>query len=291
VKQVLTDFSDMVWKRIRGSVDGLADDEYFWEPAPGCWSIRQRADGSWRTDWPLPRPEPEPFTTIAWRLWHLIDMYGENRAPSWLGVPAQGDAIGIDAPDPSPPSSAETAIAMLERAHDRWEAHLALTDDALLAEPIGQGGPDFVTRPKAAYVLHMFDEQVHHGAEVALLRDLWRWQRAPAADDPTVERVIRNDATVLDDATPSAELVDTAASYARWELVTGFVERGAPVSTTGRTALHLAAGAGEVDVVKVLLGHGADPNAKDPEYHATPRQWADFLHHPKTAEFLKEHGA
>ena len=61
-----------------------------------------------------------------------------------------------------------------------------------------------------------------------------------------------------------------------------------PVSTTGRTALHLAAGAGELDVVKFLLAHGADPAVKDPEYHATPRQWADFLHHPDVAAYLKE---
>ena len=68
----------------------------------------------------------------------------------------------------------------------------------------------------------------------------------------------------------------------------GLVQRGAPVSTTGRTALHLAAGAGELEVVKTLLDHGADPAVKDPEFHATPRQWAEFLRRRHVAAYLVE---
>jgi hypothetical protein len=26
--------------QLRDRLDGLTDDEYFWEPAPGCWSVR-----------------------------------------------------------------------------------------------------------------------------------------------------------------------------------------------------------------------------------------------------------
>ena len=91
--------------------------------------------------------------------------------------------------------------------------------------------------------------------------------------------------------TPSSDLVDQAAGYGRWNLVIGLVQRGAPISTTGRTPLHLAAGAGELEVVKTLLDHGADPAATDPEFHATPRQWAEFLHHPPVAEYLREYAA
>jgi len=73
--------SDEVWERTRERLAGLTDEEYFWEPAPGCWSVRQRGDGRWAVDQAMPGPDPAPLTTIAWRLWHLIDMYGENRAP------------------------------------------------------------------------------------------------------------------------------------------------------------------------------------------------------------------
>ena len=144
-------------------------------------------------------------------------------------------------------------------------------------------GPEYADRTRAAYVLHMLDEFIHHGAEIALLRDLWRWQHTPS---PTIPASNGSSA-----ATRRARRVRRASRrppssstrpprYGRWDLVIGLVQRGAPVSTTGRTPLHLAAGAGELDVVKVLLDHGADPTAKDPEFHATPLQWAEFLRHP-----------
>jgi hypothetical protein len=290
MKRALVDASNDVWQRVRARVDGLSDAEYFWEPAPGCWSIRQRADGSWMADWPLPRPEPEPFTTIAWRLWHLIDMYGEDRAPKWLDVPPQGPPIGFDDPDGAPPATAAEAVALLDRAHDRWDAHLDITQNERLDESIGPvAGPEYADRTRAAYVLHMLDEFIHHGGEIALLRDLWRWQNTAVADDPEVEQVIRGDARVLDSFDPdrsAADLVDYAARYGRWDLVIGLVQRGARISTTGRTPLHVAAGAGELDVVKTLLDHGADPTATDPEFNATPRQWAEYLHHGTVAEYL-----
>ncbi len=295
VKRELVDLSDEVWRRTRARLVGLSDEEYFWEPTAGCWTVRQRADGTWMADWPLPRPDPEPFTTIAWRLWHLTDMYGENRAPEWLDVPAQGHPIGADDPAGAPPSTAVAAVALLERAHERWDAHLALVTEDRLAEPVGPvAGPQYAVRTRAAYVLHMLDEFIHHGAEIALLRDLWRWQNTTVADDPHLERVIRGDSSVLDDlgdTSPGADLVDQAARYGRWDIVVGLVERGVPLPTTGRTPLHLAAGAGELAVVKTLLDHGADPAATDPEFGATPLQWAEFLHREAVVDFLAERSA
>ena len=82
------------------------------------------------------------------------------------------------------------------------------------------------------------------------------------------------------------DLVDTAARYSRWELMIGLVERGAPLPATGLTPLHLAAGAGEVAVVQALLDLGADPAATDPQFHATPRQWARFLGRRRVVELL-----
>jgi len=76
---------DSHWRsQLRPRLDGLTDEEYFWEPVPGMWSIRPR---------------------------------GASAAP----VPVGGGAF-----------------------------------------------------------LHINREALHHGAEIALLRDLFRWRPAPA---------------------------------------------------------------------------------------------------------------
>jgi hypothetical protein len=289
-KAELVLLSDEVWERTRANLDGLTDDEYFWEPAPGCWSVRRRSDGRWRIDLAAPPPDPAPLTTIAWRLWHLIDMYGEDRAPQWLDVPAQGTPIGLDAPDAAPPATAAEALEMLERAHDRWDAHLHLVTEEQLALPIGPVGEDYAERTRTSYVLHMLDEFIHHGAEISLLRDLWRWQPDRLDGGSARERAIRGDMTLLDevDADQATELLDTAADNGRWELVLGLVERGARVRTDGRTPLHLAAGVGEVAVVQALLAHGGDPAGTDPVFEATPLQWARYLGQPATAAVLED---
>ena len=66
--------SDYVYQRTRSRVAGLTDDEYFWEPVSGCWTIRRTDSGAYRADsadWPVAVLRPAtgagdpPFTTIA----------------------------------------------------------------------------------------------------------------------------------------------------------------------------------------------------------------------------------
>src|SRR6185437_10039230 len=75
---------DWYWhKNLRPRLDGLTNEEYFWEPVRGCWSIRLcgtsaapmlEGSGEWTMDFasPDPEPAPAPVTTIAWRLAHII---------------------------------------------------------------------------------------------------------------------------------------------------------------------------------------------------------------------------
>lgn len=286
--------SDTVWDRTWRRLDGLTDEEYLWEPAPGCWSIRTRSDGRRFGEW-APIVYPDPFTTLAWRLWHLIDMYGEDRAPRFLDVPPQGQPIGTDAPDPTPPATAADALDQLQRAHARWDAHLALTDDERLAEAIGPVAENNVDETRAGYVLHMLDEFIHHGAEISLLRDLYRWQR-PVSTEPLTERAIRGDLSLLDElevagSETASELLNTAASFGRWTLVEEMIDRGVRPAGAGRTPAHTAAGAGELDLLRKLVDHGADLATRDPDFDATPLTWARFVHRPDVIAWLEEQGA
>ena len=281
--------SDTVWERTRRRLDGLTEEEYRWEPAPGCWSIRTRRDGTSFVEW-APIVHPDPFTTLAWRLWHLIDMYGEDRAPRWLDVPPQGEAVGVDAPDPAPPTTAADALDQLDRAHARWDAHLALVDDARLGALIGPVGGEYGDGTRAGYVLHMLDEFIHHGAEISMLRDLYRWQR-PISPDPLTERAIRGDDSLAADvasigAETASALLSTAASFGRWALVEELLEHGATPAVSGRTPAHTAAGAGELDLLRQLVDLGADLGARDDDFDSTPLTWARFMRRDHVVEWL-----
>ena len=165
----ITDLSDYVYQRTRSRLAGLTDDEYFWEPVPGCCTIRRTESGDCRAD-VADRPGTLPFTTIAWRLWHLIETYGGKRNPQWLGVERAPGGFEMD--DPAPPTAAE-AIAVLARAHHFWQDLLQELPAASWWEPLGPIAHEYAESSKAALVLHQLDEQIHHGAELGVLRDLY----------------------------------------------------------------------------------------------------------------------
>ena len=153
--------------QIRPRLVGLEDDEYFWEPAPGSWSIRPGADGSFAPDWVWPPPEPAPVTTIAWRLGHIW-MILAQRADFHFG----GRDLTMDKLDW--PGSAEAGLAALDGGFEAWTAGVAgLSEER--AETHSEGPPGTLDGqfPLWSVVLHVNREVIHHGAEVALLRDLY----------------------------------------------------------------------------------------------------------------------
>ncbi len=164
--------SDYAYQRTRGRLAGLTDEEYFWEPVPGCWTARRAESGDYRADYAAKVKVP-PFTTIAWRLWHLIGCYAEARNAAWLGLPQP--AGSVQPGDPAPGSAAE-AVAALERAGSFWHTLLEALPPEAWSEKLGPAAGPFADDDKTSLVLHQLDEQIHHGAELGVLRDLYRWQ-------------------------------------------------------------------------------------------------------------------
>ena len=177
----LVQLSDHVWDRTRTRLDGLTDKEYFWEPVPDCWSIRPDAAGALHPDWSQPG-EAAPVTTVGWRLCHLIVCYGARRNREWLGLPVELSADRFEMSAPAP-ATAGDALGALAAAHLEWDATLQSMTEATLDEPLGAVAGPFAGTPRTGFVLHMLDEFIHHGAEVALLRDLFRASSASGVSE------------------------------------------------------------------------------------------------------------
>ena len=54
-----------------------------------------------------------------------------------------------------------------------------------------------------------------------------------------------------------------------------------------RTPLHHTAAAGDVAALRLLVEHGADLEAIDPTFNATPLGWAEFFEKDEAAEYLR----
>lgn len=56
------------------------------------------------------------------------------------------------------------------------------------------------------------------------------------------------------------------------------------------TALHTTAESGAVDIARMLLGDGADPNIRDDKYDTTVLGWAEYCEQPQVAALMRERG-
>lgn len=83
------------------------------------------------------------------------------------GVPAWSSPSAI-------PGTAAAGVNALATAVAAWRRDLSSVDDQRLWEPMGPAAGVFAEQSVASFVEHIHDEFIHHSAEVALLRDLYR---------------------------------------------------------------------------------------------------------------------
>jgi hypothetical protein len=176
----LVDQLEWHWKhQLRPRLDGLTDDEYFWQPVPGCWTITRRGEssapmsrgtGEFTMDYAMPPYDREPVTTISWRLAHLIAVFGPPAAPHFDSRPADHPAVEYS-------GTAEGALRQLDEAHDAWIRDVRSLGAAGIARPQGaMSPPQYADAPMARLVMYNHVEVIHHGAEICLLRDLYLWK-------------------------------------------------------------------------------------------------------------------
>lgn len=158
---------DLTVERVLARLEGLTGEEYFWEPVPECMTVRRGDDGVFRAD-PLPPkyPVPAPFTTIAWRMYHI----GSDCLRCYLRF------FGGEAPEEDPrawPGAVPEAVATMTEDWSRFRARIAGLGDERLMRPMGELGGFYRDETYLQLGLHALDEVAHHGAELGLLRDLY----------------------------------------------------------------------------------------------------------------------
>lgn len=179
VGQQLAAQLDWHWQhQLRPRLDGLTDAEYFWEPVEGSWGLRRRGEatsamaagaGDYVLDFAWPEPVPAPVTTIAWRLGHIaVGVFGMRVASHFGGV-------AMDYPSVAWPETAGAALDFLDQQYAAWIGGVRGLSDEDLARPCGSTEP-YPDHPLGTLILHINREAIHHGAEIALLRDLYAWR-------------------------------------------------------------------------------------------------------------------
>jgi hypothetical protein len=164
-------------QQLRPRLDGLTDDEYFWQPVPGCWTISRRGEssaplsvgaGDFTIDSAEEPVSPEPVTTIAWRLGHLLAIFGPPGTPHFDRLASPPQELRF-------PGTAAEALRQLDEGHDAWLADVRLLGADGLTRPQGAlSPPQFADAPMARLIMYTHLEVIHHGAEICLLRDLYR---------------------------------------------------------------------------------------------------------------------
>ena len=161
---------DLAHHRLVARIGGLHDEEYLWEPVPGCWSLRRAADGRWLLDGDGgggPTPDPVPVTTIAWRLGHLGGTIGGFARMRF------GDGTALAGAELEVPPHADHIGAWLTGHHRSWVDGLRTLREQAWLQPIGAAFGPYAESNTVDLALHVLDELVHHAAEVGVLRDLW----------------------------------------------------------------------------------------------------------------------
>jgi hypothetical protein len=141
---------DDAWERLDGRVQGLGDAEYL-------------------------DADPAPVTTIAWRLWHLAS----DCLAGYLAQTADGAPLAVSGREWH--GDAASALRDLRTAATSFRTAVTALGEEGIWRPLGPAWGPYAEASWADLLVHATDELAHHGAEIALLRDLYRWRDAPVA--------------------------------------------------------------------------------------------------------------
>jgi hypothetical protein len=119
-------------------------------------------------------------------------------------------------------------------------------------------------------------------------------EAATGGDRDRVQRLLAGDPTLTDQTI--ALYPDQLVRAAQNDSVPGvalLIELGFDVNATNRleryresAPLHEAAARGDIEMIELLVAHGADPNLRDGSYDSTPAGWAEHFAQKEAQQYL-----
>src|SRR5213592_415362 len=58
---LLASTMEEAYTRLLDRLDGITDDEFFWQPVPDAWTIYEDRPGHWTYNYEIPDPDPAPM--------------------------------------------------------------------------------------------------------------------------------------------------------------------------------------------------------------------------------------
>jgi uncharacterized damage-inducible protein DinB len=148
----------------------MTDDELLWTPTEDAWTLHPDSShpGGWSYPYDFDPAPPHPVTSIGWRLVHIT-------ASNWIYMEHAFGPGERNFPDLAVHGTVPEVLDDWRSSRAPVTAWLQAASDTDLAE----ARPSHLGAPLAAgeVMRILIDEQTHHGAEVALLRDLYLRRR------------------------------------------------------------------------------------------------------------------
>jgi hypothetical protein len=162
---------DYIVEVLRERVAGLTDEEYLWEPAPDCWTVRPGPDGRGIPDAETWAPTGEggtPPRTLAWSIGHLA-----------TGVFQRADYLvgshSVKSSELVWPMTADDGVEAMFAGLSAWRDGLDQMTDTDLDTVGRSANPDGLdpTLPLIEIVWWVNKELIFHAAEIWYARDLY----------------------------------------------------------------------------------------------------------------------
>lgn len=137
-----------------------------------CLAVARRQDDATPhigvdAEWRWCPSDADHDISIQWRLDHITDLLRAPKNWIWLGLPTPDASATAGAA-----RTASSACTALAAAYADLRAVLSDAAPTFGVELGPVAGP-FELSTRRAFVLHLADELIHHGAEASLLHDLY----------------------------------------------------------------------------------------------------------------------